>query len=143
MVHLLIVLGLFHATAPAQECAPEDTGVSGQKMVERINERYDDFFRYQRHQEERDRERNKGRGENKARLAQREKQIEKARQEYVRNRRPPPDRRDLEAQFEAAQKKRVAKNEAARRCYVQQRQKAEQILKRGRLIPGNLEYQLE
>lgn len=143
MVHMLVLLSLFHTTpALAIECDAKATASSA-KMVERINQRYDDFFRYQRQVEERERSRNKGRGENKIALEKHEKRIEAARQEYVKNRRPKPDRSDLEAKAEQERKERNAKMEVARRCFVQQQSAEESLLKRGRMIPGNQEFDLQ
>ncbi|MBX3023062.1 MAG: hypothetical protein KF799_15405 [Bdellovibrionales bacterium] len=138
------MLILFHL-APAYaavQCDAKDTA-GREKMVERINERYDDFFRYQRHLEERERARDKGRGENKAMLKEHEAKLEKARLEYIKNRRPPPDRRELEKQAEAADKERKQRMELARRCYVEEQNAAEAVLKRGRKIPGNQEFGLD
>lgn len=143
MVHLFVFLSLIHAVpALAIQCDAKATA-SSVKMVERINQRHDDFFRYQRHLEEREIARNKGRGENKVVLAKHEKRLEAARQEYIKNRRPKPDRSDLEAKSENERKERNAKLELARRCYVQQQSAEEALLKRGRMIPGNQEFDLE
>jgi hypothetical protein len=142
MVRWLTLFLLIPLPALSQQCDTKDTA-SGEKMVERINRRYDDFFRYQEHLEEREHMRNKGRGENRAKLEAHEKKIEQARQEYIKNRRPKPDSSELEAKAEADKKQRSARIEVARRCYLQQRAHAEALLKRGRTIPENKEYELE
>lgn len=141
MVSSLILLTLFHAPSFAAECDPNVAG--GERVVERINERYDDFFRYHRHLEEREKARDKGRGENKKMLAEHEARMEKARLEYIKNRRPAPDRADLELKAEQERKERNRRLEIARRCYIQQRNQGEALLKRGRMIPGDKEYELE
>lgn len=137
---LITMTNLAEASAPS--CGAKD-GADVNRMVERINKRYDDFFRYKQHIEERERSRNVGRGENKARLQAHEKEIERARQLYIKTRRPPPDTREAEKQFEDEYKARLAKIEQARRCYVMERDHAEQFLLKGRKIPENKEYDLE
>jgi hypothetical protein len=143
MVILVIFLSLFYPGAVrAQQC--DSLGAAtGEKMVERINKRYDDYFRYQAHLEERTELRNKGRGDNKKALKAHDQKIEEARLAYIKHRRPAPDTSDAEARAEEVKKQRLAKIEIARRCYVQQRTHAEGVLKRGRTIPENKEYDLE
>ena len=144
MVLLILVLNLFsHPVQAALQCDPKAGGAQGEKMVERINRRYDDFFRYRDSLQAREQERNKGRGENKAFLKAHDARLEQARKEYVKNRRPKPDTSALQAQAEAKFKERRAQIEEARRCYVQQRDHAQALLKKGRQIPGKLEFDLE
>jgi len=143
MVWLILSMNLFfREAAAAPQCDPRQ-GSDGLRMVERINERYDDFFRYRDHLEEREFERNKGRGDNKAALRAHAFRLEKARLEYLKNRRPKPDTSEMEAQAEIEFKARKARVEEARRCYVEQKRYVEQMLKRGRTIPPKKEFDIE
>lgn len=139
---LLAFLLLNQAHASAQQC---DTKVTGaEHMIERINKRYDDFFRYRHEQEARDHARERGRGENKELLERHDKALEKARLAYLKERRTPPDHdKEIEAEMLKGQKERKDKLEAARQCYVQKEAQAEAILKRGRQIPENEEFDIE
>jgi hypothetical protein len=138
----LFSLVLFNSTSHAQQCDVKDT--AGNAMIERINRRYDDFFRYEHEQEVRDRKRELSRGENREHLQAREKALEKARLEYLKHRRPPVDHdAKIEAEMLKNTKARAARLEAARQCFVQQELRAEAALKRGRQIPGNKEYDIE
>lgn len=129
-------------SAPALQCGPQGVA-EGERLVERINRRYDDFYRFRRVADERNEKREKARDEGKELRKQRAERLENARKDYVKNRRPPPDRRDLELRHEREQKERVARQELARRCFVQQREEANRLLSRGRKIPGNLEFDIE
>lgn len=141
---MLLVLSLFSSGARALSVRCDDKGTSGgSQMVERINQRYDDFFRYHRHLEERQAARDKGRAELKGRHEAREHEMERARLAYVKNRRPAPDTAEMEARYNLKEKQRQIALEAARECYVQQKTHAEQILIRGRMIPANKEYELD
>jgi hypothetical protein len=142
MVSWIVSFAFFYSVAAyaVPKCDSKVTGAD----IDRINKRYDDFFRYRRQLEERDRAREKGRGDLHKGEQAREKALEKARLAYLKNRRPAPDH---EAKYEAEmlrhQKERKDELEAARRCYVESQDKAEKLLKRGRMIPGNAEYDLE
>lgn len=143
MVLLFAILSLFAHSAEAVKCDAKDTG-GRKEMVERINRRYDDFFRYRRHLEEREAAREKGRNEDrKIAKQERDKKMEAARLEYIKNRRPKPDSAAAEEQAEEARKQRLKEMEAARLCYVQEKAQAEALLRRGRQIPGNQEFDLD
>jgi len=141
---LALNLSLLAEAAPAPsspECPSDTQGY--EEMVDRINQRYDDFFRVQREREEREEQREAARGDIRKAERERQARLEEARQEYIRNRRPKPDTRAAELEWEQQQKEKAKVNEASRHCYVQNRAKGEAILKRGRAIPGMKEFDIE
>lgn len=142
MVHLVLILSLLSGiSAGASQC--EVDNADAKRTVERINERYDDFFRVQKAREEREKRMESSKENLREKRLARERELEIARLEFVKNRRPKPDDSHLQAQFEAQMKARNQKIEAMRQCYVRNKNAAEQILKRGRAIPGLIEYDLE
>lgn len=141
MVHLFALLTFFPAFAQIP-CDGNDAGANA-RAVQRINQRHDDFFRYRDHLEEREQMRDRGRGENKTALEARTKRLEQARIEYLRHQRPKPDTTELEAKYEQDRKARNVRIEKARECYVDAQAKAEGMLKRGRMVPENKEFDLD
>lgn len=136
-----ILLIVFSLEVQANECLPDDTDVQGQ--VKKINERYDDFFRVQREREEHVRRLEASRENLRKKREDRERELEKARVEFIKNRRPKSDTSKLEAEFDAQLKARDRRLEVARRCYVNRKNAAEQMLKKGRAIPGLTEFGLD
>ncbi len=113
------------------------------REVERLHQRYDDFFRYEKMKEEHQREIEAAAPEVKIQKEIREKELERARREY---RAVPKDYAREEAlriEWEKSQKDRVKQIELARLCEVQQREAAEQILRKGRKVPELKEFDLE
>lgn len=112
-------------------------------MVERINQRYDDFFRRQRLLQEIDATR-----EREAELIKLQRQKERqanelARQEYVKSRKKViPDPR-WEREWEEQQKAWIEQIKLAGRRYSQKKQYLEDVESKGRRIPGKIEYQIE
>lgn len=112
-------------------------------MVERINERYDDFFRRQHEIERRDVEREKDAQDIKKVRAQHDQEMEKAREQYVKSRKQTVVDPHLEQAWNEEQKMWKKKNQEARNCYVRTRDEVETIEKKGRRIPENKEYDLD
>ena len=139
VLFVLFAYQMGHAEAPA-EWPPETTV---KDMVKRINQRYDDFFEYRRDQEERWSKQNQAVGERKKLEAEHVRGMEKAREEYVKNRRASPSLEHLRVKFEAEEKERQAKAEMQRRRYVDRRNEIEQYIKKGRAIPELKEFDLE
>ncbi len=142
MRHWLLIALLNPFTATALVCDTAETE-RAHREVERINQRYEDFFRYQRQLEEHTREVEAGAPQVKIQQEIREKELERARRQY---RSVPKDYAREEAlriEWEKSQKDRVKQIELARLCEVQQRDAAEQILKKGRKIPELKEFDLE
>ncbi len=141
----LIVLFALNLTQP---CSAEDTAAAGpnmsvERMVKRINERHDDFFRYHRELEERWEKRRATIGERKKLEEAHALKVEKAREEYVKVRTKRPTDEASRLRHEAAEKERLAHSEMLRQRYVQQRDTVEQYLKKGRAIPELKEFDLE
>jgi|GEM_PF-6611168 len=144
----LIVSIAFSFTIP---CSAQDTSVpaptpavSTEQMVKRINDRYDDFFRVLREREEHEQKlQGSATNERKERERAQALRMEQARQEYVKSRKARPSDEALRLRQEAADKERAANLEMMRRRYVQQRDMAEQYLKKGRQIPELKEFDLE
>lgn len=137
---LILVFAVFLAAAGRADGAGS---MSTEEMVKRINARYDDFFRWHRAQEERWERLRAGVGERKKAEKEHAREIEKAREAYVKARKERPSDEALRLRFEAAQKERAAHMEMLRRRYVQQRDTAEQYMLKGRTIPELKEFDLE
>jgi hypothetical protein len=137
------LIGLNSWGATGVQCSPEEAQGGGPKMVERINQRYDDFYRYRHDLEVRDEERRKGVADVHAKREIHEKEMERALRDYEVHVRPRPDTSKLEAAYLAEQKQRDARLEAARECYVQQKEHALRLESHGRRIPEKLEYDIE
>ncbi|NJM10439.1 MAG: hypothetical protein HC883_06215 [Bdellovibrionaceae bacterium] len=89
-------------------CGAEDTVDdfgSVEEMVKRINQRYDDFFRYHRELEERWEKRRASADERKKLEQAHAQRLENARQEYVKTRRARPSDEPLRLRWEAEQKR--------------------------------------
>lgn len=124
-------------------CGAEDTSLSVEAMVKRINERYDDFFRFHREQEQRWQKMRSGVDERKQRERAHAERLERAREQYVKTRRERPSDERLRLRWEADQKERAEQYELFRKRYVQRRDTVEQYLKKGRQIPEMKEFDLE
>jgi hypothetical protein len=114
-----------------------------QEMVERINKRYDDFFRYHREMEERMEKLEAGRGERKKAEAAYYAKIEEARVQYVKNKKPKNSDEALRIRWEQEEKERKEKFELFRKRHVQARDEIERYRLKGRQIPELQEYDLE
>lgn len=114
-----------------------------EKEVQRINQRYDDFFRDRREREERAERMRHGSDDRKKLLEAHEKEMEKARQAYQAKPKDHAREEALRLEWEAEQKEKAKRVELARLCEVQQRAKAEELLKKGRAIPDLKEFDLD
>lgn len=111
--------------------------------IDRINSRYDDFFRHRRDQEERDARSQVGVEEVLAAREAREKRLEEARATYSRVPKDEAREEALRVEWEKGQKQRQLQMAQAANCEVDRRSAAEEVLKRGRKIPEMKEYELE
>lgn len=134
---ILFAGGALHAQ---MQCPPTKMDHS---RVERLNERYDDFFRYQRAKEEHDAKLERGVPEVKARREIHEKELERARETYAAKSKDTEREERLRVEWEKQQKLREAERVEARRCELLSRHEAELAEKRGRKIPEMKEYDLE
>lgn len=143
MRYALFIPLLFASQAwSAVACDPVDMERL-EKEIHRIDERYDDFFEYQAKREKHEKELQKGVDEVKQRQEIRAKELERARQAYRAEKKDYAKEEAMRIQWEAAQKDKAKQMELARLCEVQQRAKAEAVLKRGRKIPELKEFDLE
>jgi hypothetical protein len=120
-------------------CGPGDE--EGRAMAERLNQRYDDFFRRQREVEEQERRRESAASEATKLRRQREEELRKAAAEYRRSK-PVIDPR-LEEQWNEQDKQWKSRIELARRCLVEKRNAVKALQRKGRTIPEMKEYDLE
>lgn len=139
IMRLFVYIGLLFTISPVF------TPCHGEIMtpVERINKRYDDFFRYIREREERFERSQKSNDDRKKIEHARMERLEKARQKYVMERKARPNLDYLRVQYERELKEHQEKMEMLRRRYVEKRDELDQYLKKGRQIPEMKEYELE
>ncbi len=138
-VTLFLLIGGFN-------CVAEDTvGMtrSMKEILDDINRRYDDFFRYQNYLTERLDRMQHGVADRKEAERDRQKELERARKEFVMSRKARPNDEPLRLRWEAEQKERAAQNEMLRRRYVERREYLESYLNKGRKIPEMKELDLE
>ena len=138
-LNFMIIVAFTFGFGTMSAAMEEDT----QSSIERINQRYDDFFRRQRELEKRDAERVLKSGEVKRARVAREAMLEEARASYVKSRKKVSENPRLEAEWNEHEKEWVESNKAARSRFVQKKQTVENMQKKGRRIPGNQEYDLE
>lgn len=124
-------------------CVAESTPETVQEMVERINRRYDDFFRFHRDMEARNQARLRGRDERKELERAHRAELERAREAYVKQRRPKGSDEALRRKWEEEQKARAEELEIYRKRYVEKRDRLEEYRRKGRAIPEMKEYDLE
>lgn len=141
--HFLLLLALMAPALARASCGDDTTAKEEAKMVERINQRYDDFFSRQ-HELEADRERReKESGEIKELRQQIVAEHEKARADYVKNRKKAVVDPRLEKEWNESEMAWKEQNKMARNCFVRSRDAVRVIEKKGRRIPGNREYDLD
>lgn len=114
-----------------------------EQMVERINQRYDDFFRFNRKMEERWDSMRSGASERRKLVAAHAVKVEEARKQFVQARKARPSDEPLRLKWEQEQKNRLEQIEILRQRFVRKRDTVEQYLKKGRQIPGLKEFGLE
>ena len=123
--------------------AAEKSDLSKSPLIQRLNERYDDFFKHQREQEEWDQRRDVGREKIKEVREAHKEQLERAREEYVQSRRAKPDDKAAYQKWLANEAAWKEKLDVARRKLVEKRNTVEDLRRRGRSIPPLKEYDLE
>lgn len=139
----LIILASLGISAGAHAATCDTADPHAKRKVDYINERYDDFFRYQEARERHEAELQKGAGEVKAAREQRELEMKRAAAEYKRTKKDYEREERLRLEWEKSQKERARQVELARLCEVEQRRAAEELLKKGRKIPELKEFDLE
>ena len=124
-------------------CGAEDTFDDTKALVGNINQRYDDFFRRLREVDEREQMRESEASEIKRLRQQHAEQVEAARSDYVKSRKKQVIDPKLEQDWNHQEEQWVEQNKMARHRFVMKKQELENVLKRGRRIPENLEYDLQ
>lgn len=138
IVVLFPIVLLFSFSAMA--VAPED---EAKAMVERSNERCDDFFRYRRELEQMDAKREKDSQKIKQVRAAHDAALEAARKEYVKNRKKSvPDPR-LEKEYNEQVKEHIEAQKLAGKRYAERKAQVEAITRKGCRVPEMKEYDLE
>ena len=127
----------------SSQCGAEATEDEAKAMVERSNQRCDDFYRYRRQLEETDKKREKDAGEIKKVRSDHEKTLELAREEYVMNRKKTIVDPKLEKQHDEAEQAWKEQNKMAGKRYAERKAAAEAIEKKGCRVPEMKEYDLE
>lgn len=127
----------------AATCEAPESATAGKSKVDYINERYDDFFRFQQAKEEREAKIQKGVAEVKELREKHELELRRAAQDYKREKKDYALEDRMRIEWEKTQKERDKRVEMARLCEVQQRRAAEELLKKGRKIPELKEFDLE
>lgn len=111
--------------------------------VEKINERYEDFFRYRRYLEERLEKLEEGQGDRQAMLREHARRLEAARKMFVESEQAKPSDEPLRVKWEAEQRARELEREKLRLKHVAERDQLEAYRLRGRKIPEMKEYGLD
>ena len=134
------LLMLLMAASPVL-AAPKDD--EEKAMIERSNQRCDDFYRYRREMDERDAKREKDSQEIKKVRAAHDQALEKAREEYVKNRKHEVVDPKLEKQWDEQQLALKKQNELEAKRYAARKAAAEDAIRKGCHVPENKEYDLE
>lgn len=141
---LTITLLSIHLAPSVAWSATCDTTVSGARTkIDYINERYDDFFRYEAAREEHEKKLQQGVPAVKEAREKRELELKRAALDYKREKKDYAKEEALRIEWEKVQKEKAKEVELARLCEVQQRRAAEELLKKGRKIPELKEFDLE
>ena len=136
-------LSLFLAVFLSSNCGAEATEDDLSPMVERINQRYDDFYRRQHQTAAEDQKRELEAAEIKKQRMDHEANLEKQRQEYVKARKKIVEDPRLEKAWLEQQQALAEQNKMAGRRFVQKRNAIDAIERRGRRVPEKKEYDLE
>lgn len=137
MLYWALVLFLPH------QCGAEATDQETRQMVERINERYDDFYRRQREDEELAIKRDQAAKDINAIRLEQQKAMEKARETYVKERKLEAPNPQWEQEWNQQQQAWKEQNKMAGQRYVRERDFVESIERKGRMIPQMKEYDLD
>ena len=145
---LLVALNLnfFRPVTALAECSADGPGgvAETRRALMRLNRRYDDFKKKRAEEEARAQIRDHGRHHLHAQGREHEINMERARLEFIRRRKPPIGRdAELERDEDLRRKKRDHAMNAARACFVREHDRQEAQARHGRAVPENQEYELE
>lgn len=138
--YLIVMLATLLLSA---QCGAQATEEDAKAMVERSNQRCDDFYRYRRELEETDRRREKDADDIKKVRADHDHTNELARQEYVKNRKKTLVDPRLEKEHDEQELAYREQMKIAGKRYAQQKAAVEAIVRRGCRVPEMKEYDLE
>jgi hypothetical protein len=112
-------------------------------MIERSNQRCDDFYRYRREMDEQDNRREMDAQEIKKVREAHDKALETAREEYVKNRKKQVVDPNLEKQWDEQQLADKKQHELEARRYAERKAAVEDAIRKGCHVPEAKEYDLE
>lgn len=130
----LVICGVF---SPQTRASDEDW------RVKRLNERYDDFFARRKQIEEYDAKREAGAAEVEKENTKWDEKMDKAREQFIASRPPPPNLDAAYQEWAKEQEKFEREHEQARDSYVSVEKRVESLEKTAKKIPEDLEYDLD
>lgn len=131
------------AGAQAQENIPENDPEIYRQEVDQLNERYTDFFSRDEEIRRYYRAINQGIPDVKSERKADRAEADRARREFIAERKGKPDTAPLEAEFEAEKRADQRQHERYRKDYVGQRTQLRRISQSARKIPENRDAGLE
>lgn len=111
--------------------------------LNRLNERYEDFYAHRKSDATYDLVRKAGAQEVSQQRQKWDAEMSRARADFVRNRKPPPDAGPFLREWSAEHDRADREEEASRRQYVEVVNRIERLERKGKHIPGYVEYDLE
>lgn len=108
-------------------------------MLERLNQKYQDYFTHQQKEKRFETQRRAGAKQAKAERAREEQAYERARKQFIKQRKAEPDPTPLRRAWEAEQRREAREYERARKAYRLKRQRIEKVEKSARQIPEEIE----
>lgn len=133
----LLAIGIGAVVSPQVRASDEDW------RVKRLNERYDDFFARRKQLEEYEAKREAGASEVEKENAKWDEKMNKAREQFIASRPPPPNLDGAYQEWVKEQEKFQREHEQAREHYVSVEQRVENLEKSAKKIPEDLEYDLD
>jgi hypothetical protein len=140
-MRVIVLLSLFVLCSPRSGAVTEPGSESWK--VQRLNARYEDFFRRERDGVSWDKSRQAGAAAVTTERKRWEKNMEQAREDYIKHKKAAPDKTAAEKAWLAEQQQRSEEQEIARRRYVQVENRLTDLKKKAKNISGNREYHLE
>ncbi len=113
-----------------------------QRLLELLNQRYEDFFVQERELEAWHRLRRSGAQEIERERIRYEREAEAARLQYIRERKAAPDMSTFEREYERQVKAREEAHKKERELYVRRREALQRTEARARKIPPEVELKL-
>ncbi len=134
---VFVVLASFDASAQKNAAFREDNEY--RLMLQRLTERYQDYFIHQTDQKRFEAQRIKGAEALKKKREQEIKAAEQSRQAYIKNRKAIPDDTPLRLKWENEQRQAAAELERNRTNYVLKKERTQKVERSARQIPPEVE----